>query len=480
MTLAQKALSGVIWNFSEQLLKRGVGAFVSILLAKFLVPDDFALIAMMSIFLVIANNLMESGLNLALIRLNRPEQLEFNTAFIANIFLGCFSYLLLFFIAPFAADFYLNPSLTLLIRITGIGVIINSFSVVQLTIFRIKLDFRTSLKASFPAGIFSGLIAIFLAYSGYGVWALIAQMLVASVTNNLLLWYFSDWRPNRTFSWKICFELFSFSYKFVLANFSNIFFSNLYVVVVSKLFISAIAGQFYYAERIRDLVLMQIVNSIQNVSYPVLASLQHDKNKLFQGLRQVLSCSAFLLNPLFIFVVFSCRSLFQILFGQNWAEAAHYLQFLSVDGLLYPLHLVNINALVLKGRSDYVLILEIIKKTTILIGLIVGSSYGVFGILISQIICSILAYLPNTYFSSKVTSYNLQHQLKDFFPSLFLSIAAAVITYFVFSLFSFGGLVDFILRMIFYFCLYFALSYQLELESFKILKIWIFRKQTKI
>lgn len=470
MTLAQQAFSGIIWNFIEQLLKRGVGAFVSIFLARFLIPEDFALIAMMAIFLAIANTLMESGLNLALIRIQSPGEMEFNTAFYANIFLGFLSYLLLFFIAPIAASFYSNPQLVTLIRVTGIGVLINSLSIVQLTIFKIKLDFKTQLKASFPAGLISGIISVALAYYGFGVWALVSQMLASSLLNNCLLWSLSDWRPKKMFCWGIFRELFSFSYKFVLANFSNIIFTNIYVVVVSKFFASTIAGHFYFAEKIKDLVLTQIVNSIQNVSYPALSRLQSDDGKLVVGLKRTLSSSAYLLNPIFIYLILTCNSWFTYFLDQKWLLASNYLQIMSIEGLIYPLHLVNINILILKGRSDYILVLEILKKSCVLIGLFLGIHYGIYGVLTSQIICSVLAFLPNTFFSAKLLPYYLKDQLGDFFPAFLLAMISALTAKLVCSILDLNVIFDLLMKSFIYFSLYIILSDKLGLESFHFVK----------
>jgi O-antigen/teichoic acid export membrane protein len=180
MSLANKTTTGILWNFTEQLSMRGIGIVVSLLLARFLVPADFGLVAMMAVFIAVAGNLMDSGFKQALIRKQDASQVDFSTAFYTNLALGGFAYLLLFSTAPFIAGFYEETRLIDLIRVAGIVILINSFQVVQSAILNRALYFKAQLKATLPASIISGITAVVLAYIGWGVWALIAQMLIAA------------------------------------------------------------------------------------------------------------------------------------------------------------------------------------------------------------------------------------------------------------------------------------------------------------
>ena len=181
MSLAAKTTTGVLWNFGQQLATRGVGILVTLLLARFLVPEDFGLVAMMAVFLALGSSLMDSGFREALIRLENITQEDYATAFYANIVLGLVSYGILFAAAPAIAGFYEEPRLVDLIRVASLSVIIMSFQVVQVASLSRKLNFKAQLKASLPASVISGVIAVGLAYVGWGVWALVSQTPNASV-----------------------------------------------------------------------------------------------------------------------------------------------------------------------------------------------------------------------------------------------------------------------------------------------------------
>ncbi|WLD59429.1 lipopolysaccharide biosynthesis protein [Salinispirillum sp. LH 10-3-1] len=430
MSLSNSTITGILWNFSEQLLRRGVGLLTTLLLAYFLAPEAYGLVAMMAVFIAIATSLMDSGFRQALIRLKEVTQDDLSTAFYANLFLGAFAYTLLYFTAPYISTFYEEPRLVLLIRVTGLVVLVNSFQVVQIALFHRQMNFKAQLKASFPAALVSALVAIVLAYSGAGVWALVAQMLVAAFITSAFLWWMSDWRPALSFSSSSLRSMYSFGYKLFLSGTLDAVFKNLYVIVIAKLFSASVAGLYFFAEKMRELVLSQLVGAIQNVTYPALASVQDDNARLKAGYRKVIAVTTFLLFPVLMFLAALAVPLFHFLLPEKWWPAAPYLQLLCISGLFYPLHAINLNILKVKGRSDLYLYLEILKKTMVVVIVLISYRYGVIGILIGQIFSSVLAYIPNSYFAKNLINYPAKEQVKDFLPGLMLSVFIGGMIYF--------------------------------------------------
>lgn len=400
---------------------------ITLLLAKFLVPADFGLIAMMAVFLAVAQSLMNSGFKQALIRFKGAHQVDFNTAFYANLSLGIFSYLLLFLAAPFISNFYNEPRLTLLIRVIGFNIVIQSFQIVQSAILSRELNFKAQLRATLPAGIISGLSAVAMAYAGLGVWALIFQILLSSLLTTMLLWKIQGWRPSQSVSKESLISMYSFGYKLFLSGLLNTIFLNLYIVVIAKIFAASIAGHYFFAQKIRDIVNSQIVFSIQTVTYPALASIQDDNKRLKAGYRKVIQLTTFVLFPSMLLLAALAKPLFMVLLPEKWLPAVPYLQLMCLAGVMYPLHSINLNVLQVKGRSDLFLYLEIIKKILIVIILYVSYRHGVTGILIGQIIGSVLAYIPNSYFSTKLINYSVWEQMADVLPGLGLSAAVALL-----------------------------------------------------
>jgi O-antigen/teichoic acid export membrane protein len=430
-SLTHKASAGIIFVFFEQLGFRGISILVAFLLGQFLTPEDFGLVAMMSVFLAIANSAMDSGFMQALIRAKKAPQVDFNTAFYSNLVLGIVSYFFLYFTAPHIADFYNEPRLILLIRIASFAVIINSFKVVQTAKLHRELNFKTQMKASIPAGLISGVVAIILAYLGLGVWALITQMLLASFILTTLLWKLQGWRPTFNFSFASLKNMYSFGGKIFFSSLLHQIFQNIYVVVIAKFFSATASGYYFFVDKIKMLILHQLVNTIQSVIYPALATIQEDDARLKSGYRKVINVTTFLLFPTLLFLTALAQPMFIVFLPEKWLPAVPYLQLACFASLLYPLHAINLDILKVKGRSDLFLYLTLYKKFQIILIIFISLDFGIQGILIGQIINSLISYLPNSYYSKKLINYSIFEQIRDFLPSLLLSSFASFIAYFI-------------------------------------------------
>ncbi|WP_421921682.1 lipopolysaccharide biosynthesis protein [Marinobacter salarius] len=425
MSLTARATTGILWNLSEQFAKRGVGILVTLLLARFLVPEDFGLVAMMAVFLALGQSLMDSGFRDALIRLENPNQEDYSTAFYANLVLGVISYGILFAAAPTIADFYEEPRLIVLIRTASLAVIITSFQLVQVASLSRKLNFKALLKASLPASVISGSLAVGLAWAGFGVWALVAQIVVNTLVHTVLLWFSEGWRPTKQFSWPSVRGMYNFGYKLFLSGVLDIVFRNLYVIVIAKVFSAQIAGLYFFAQKIKELIVQQLVTAIQKVTFPALASVQTDGVRLKQGYKKIVLLMSSVLFPGILFTAVVAGPVFELLLPEKWLPAVPYFQLLCIATILLPLHSINLNILKIKGRSDLFLYLEIVKKTTSALMLLATYRYGVYAILTGQIAVSVINYIPNSYFSSRLLGYGISEQMKDFVPVLVISFISS-------------------------------------------------------
>lgn len=429
MSLSAKTTTGILWNFSQQLATRGVAIVVTLLLARFLAPEDFGLVAMMAVFLTLGRTLMDSGFREALIRLENITQEDYATAFYANVVLGLISYGILFTTAPVIAGFYEEPQLVELIRVASLSVVVMSFQVVNVASLSRKLNFKVQLKASLPASVISGVIAVSLAYIGWGVWALVGQTLLNALLNTVLLWRMEGWRPTRQFSWLSLKGMYNFGYRLFLSGVLDTVFQNLYVIVIAKVFSAPVAGLYFFANKIKDLIVQQMVRSIQAVTYPALASVQNDDARLKQGYKKIVILMTVTLFPGILFTAALAYPLFQVLLPEKWYPAVPYFQLLCLVALMMPLHSTNLNILKVKGRSDLFLYLEFAKKTVHGVALLITCRYGVTAILVGQIIISFINYIPNSYFSSRLLGYGVVEQVKDFGPILVAASIAALCGY---------------------------------------------------
>jgi len=479
VSLAKKTTVGVLWNFAEQISRRGIQVAVTLLLAYFLTPEDFGLVAMMAIFIALGSSLMDSGFTQALIRLKGARQVDFDTAFYANIILGLVSYLILFVSAPYIAEFYNESRLIELIRVVALVIVISSFQVVQVAKLSRDMNFKAQLKANVPAAFISGSGAVILAYFDFGVWALVAQMLLYAVFVVILLWRQELYKPTLSFCKKSLYDMYHFGYKLFLSGILDIVFRNLYVIIIAKYFSATMAGLYFFADRIREMVVMQIVGSIQSVTYPALATMQDDNERLKENYIKIVKIMTFVLFPLTLFFAALSDDLFQAFLPEKWWDASEYLSIMLLAWVMIPMHAINVNVLQVKGRSDLFLYLEIIKKIIAVVVISIGFQYGIYGLLIAQIIGGILAYIPNVYFTNKVIGYSMLEQIGDFSPVLLVSVIIAFCVYWMQKILEWNVVVELAVLGGFSLISYFMIAYFLNLSAYKITEEMIFRNFKK-
>lgn len=404
---------GVLWNVIGLFMTRGASALFTIILARLLSPEIFGLVAMATIAFELSNCVVNSGLSQALIRSKAVTAADLNTVFIANLILSGLVYAGLFFSAPFIADFYGQVELISFIQVVGIVVLVNATKVVQIAILSRAMNFEAQAKASTIGVVISGIVAIYMAYVGWGVWSLAAQMLVSALVSAFVLWMASTWRPAFQFSMESFIRLFAFGKNLLAETFLQILSDHSYVLVIGRVFSAELTGLYFIAQKITQLVSYQLTSAVQQTTFPALSTLQDDDAGLRAKYRQILQIMMIMIAPVMALLAGLATPLFNLLFDDRWHPAVPYLQLLCVVGTIYPLHALNVNLLNVKGRSDLVLKVGLLKKAVSLTLLLLAIPYGVKGIVIGQVIGSTLALVPNTYFSRRLVDYSLSAQLVD-------------------------------------------------------------------
>ena len=279
-SLKQKTISGLIWSFIDSIAGQGISFIVGIILARLLSPKEFGLIGMLTIFIAISQSFIDSGFRQALIRKQDCTQTDYSTVFYFNIAVGVAFYILLFAFANSISNFFHEPVLKELIKVLGLALIINSFTMIQSTLLTKRIDFKLQAKISIIASLISGIISIYMAYTGLGVWSLVALTLIKYATNSILLWYWNKWKPALLFSKKSFKELFSFGSNLLVSGLIDTIYRNIYYVIIGKYFTAVELGYYTRAEQFQSLPSANLQGIIGRVSYPVLSTLQHDLPKL--------------------------------------------------------------------------------------------------------------------------------------------------------------------------------------------------------
>ena len=428
-SLKQKTTKGLLWSSVERFSNQGVQFVFSIILARLLSPSDFGIIAMITIFFAIAQSFVDSGFSNALVRKTDRREEDFSTCFFFNIGVGIMAYIVLFLIAPLVASFYNQPILSPIIRITGLGVVLNSLCVVQQALFTIKIDFKSQAKVTLSATIMSGIVGVVLAYQGYGVWALVWQGVVLSLVRMGLLWLMSKWRPTTGFSKSSFNYLFGYGSKLLASGLLDTIYNNIYPIVIGKFYTPVQLGNYSRALSFAQLPSSNITSILQRVTFPVLSTIQDDIPRLQANYRRFLKLSAFIVFPLMTGLAAVAFPMIRIILTPKWEGCSLYLQIICFALMWYPIHAINLNLLQVKGRSDLFLRLEIIKKIVGVCIMCITIPLGITAMCVGMVASSLISLFINTYYTGKLINIGYLKQMKDVFPILIVSLIMGIVVY---------------------------------------------------
>jgi teichuronic acid exporter len=425
----KKIKSGFIWSALDSLGTQAIGLLISLVLANILGPSVFGLVAMLTIFMAIANVFVNSGFSSALIRKTERTEADFSTTFYFSLAVSIGCYALLFFCAPYIAQFYQQPELTLLTRVIALTIIINTFAAIPRVKLTVNLNFKTQAKCNLIALAISGTLALMLAYLGYGVWALVAQQLTLAIVNVSMLNLLTPWWPKQKFSNKSFKELFGFGSKLLLSGLIDTVYKNAYGLIIGKQFGGIELGLFNQANKLSSLPATTLTGVIQKVTYPMLSAMQHDTKKLDAAYLLMLQFSASIIFPVMFGLCIIAKPFIAVLLGPQWQGSAEFISIITMGLMLYPISAINLNMLQVKGRSDLFLKLEVSKKAITTVVLIITVPIGIKAMCIGMIICSYLGLFINMYYTGKLSSITTTKQLSALFPIWLIAAFSAFAGY---------------------------------------------------
>lgn len=447
MTLKQKTVNGLLWSFIENFSNQGITFIVGIILARLLTPEEFGLIGMITIFIAISTSVINSGFSQALIRKKDCTDTDYSTVFYFNLLVGVVLFAILFFAAPLIAGFFNEPQLTKLVKVLASVLVIDAFTIIQRTKLTKRIDFKLQTKISVIADIVSGVAGIAMAYTGFGVWSLVARQIIQRALNALLLWVWNRWIPLLVFSKESFKELFSFGSRLLVSGLIDTAYRNIYLLVIGKFFSAAELGYFTRSEQFQKLPSQNINTVIQRVTYPVLSSMQDDKSRLKNNYQKLIRSTMLITFVLMLGMAAVAEPMIITLIGEKWRPSIIYLQMLSFVGMMYPLHALNLNMLKVSGRSDIILKLEIIKKILAVPTIVIGVIWGIKIMIAGMMVNTLIAYYLNSYWSGRFIGYSFKQQVTDILPSFSLALTMAVAVYLLGLILPFSMLLKLILQI---------------------------------
>lgn len=469
--LKQKAASGMIWTAMQKYSTMIIQFISGIILARLLTPHDYGCIGMLMIFMVLAESFIDGGFGAALIQKKQPTQEDYSTIFFWNIGMAMLLYVILYFSAPVIAQFYHIPLLCKVLRVQGIILFIYAFNIVQRNQLQKKLNFKVLSIVTITTSIITLLVTIVLAYHRFGVWALVAHNILIALIPALFFWFYIKWRPLLIFSWTSFRELFSFGLYMFLTHLLNQFGQQIQGLLIGRFYNSSTMGLYSKANAAERLASSSISQIMTQVTYPLYAEVQDDKEKLANIIKQLTMTLSYLTFPLMFILLLCAKPLFIFLYSERWIDSVPYFQVLCIAGLAYCLQSVNHQSISAIGKSKALFSWTLVKRAMgivfVVLGLLIA---GMKGLLIGIVVNTWFSYAVNIGMVSKYIGYKWWVQLLDIMPVMIVSIIAALVGYAVSTVLHFSLYLDGIAKIVVYAMVYLGWTYIFKPEASRNIK----------
>lgn len=421
--LKLKTKKSLYWSFLNQFANYGIQFAIGIVMARLLSPADYGITALPAVFMAVAGIFVDGGgFGSALVRKPEITEKDLATSFYYSIVVGLFCYLSLFFASPWIAAFYNAPILKDIMKVTAIGFLIGPLNIPQTIILKRRLDFKTPTKVNITCRILSGIVGLTLAFIGYGVWALVLSSLFSSIVSLILNWWVVRWYPKTGWSKESFKYLWNYGNKMMGAQLLNTLYNNITPVIIGKFFSPALLGVYNRAQGYAALPSNNISGAISSVTFPVISKIQDDPERLERAYRKMLRTAAFIIFPLMMVLSALARPLIIVMITEKWEACILLLQIICFNKMWWPIHAMNVNLLLVKGRTDLFLRLEIIKKILGLCILCSTLPFGIVAFCVGGVISSVICLFINTYYTGKLINVGFWVQMKDIIPSFTLSL----------------------------------------------------------
>lgn len=463
--MKQKVISGLIWRYGERMCAQGVSFIVGIILARLLSPDDYGVLALLTVFITITNTVVTGGFATALIQKKNADGKDFSTVFYFNGIVSLIAYVILFFAAPFISNFYNSPMMIPAFRVLSLSVIIGAVNTIQHAYVQKTMRFKNFFVSTLVGTIVSAVVGISMAYAGFGVWALITQYLTSLLINTVVLWFTAKWRPILAFSFERLKGLFGFGSKMLCTSIIDTVYKNMYSLVIGKYYDAQSVGFYNRGKQWPNLIISNIDGSINQVLLPAYSQIQDNKKALKTMMRRAITLSTYLIFPAMVGLAAVARPLTIIAIGEKWLPSVPYIQFCCFTFALWPIHTANLQAIKAVGRSDLFLKLEIIKKAIGIATLVATIPFGLYAMMVGRCIDSVISSFLNASPNKKLFNYSYFEQIKDLLPTIIISLIMGAVVW-ALSLININLFLLLVIQVLVGVVIYFGLSYLFKLEAF--------------
>ena len=467
--LSQKVTSGLIWTFGERILAQITSFVVSIVLARFLLPEEYGIVTLVMVFITLANVFVSNGFGESLVQKQDSDETDFSTIFWCSFGFSIILYTLLFITTPLIADYYENKEMVWVLRVLALKLPISSISTIQHAYVSKHMIFKKFFFSTLGGTVVSGIVGIILAINGYGPWALVSQYLINTTIDTLVLFVTVEWRPRFIFSKQSAKQLIGFSWKITAASFINTAYGELRALIIGKKYSSADLAYYNKGSQFPSLVITNINTAISTVVFPAMSSVNNNIDRLKQLTRRFMQMTSYVITPIIIGMIVVAKPMVQILLTDKWLPSVPFVQILCLYWLLQPMQTANWQSIKAVGRSDLCFKLEIVKKTIGIVLILLTMNIGTMALAWSSVVFAFVSMLINMVPNIKLINYPIKEQLWDLKSGFVLSIIMGIVVYII-QFLPLNPILVLILQVIFGAVLYIALSELFHVEAFIMLK----------
>ena len=467
-SLTNRAIDSMIWVTID----KGVGytlVFLSnLVLARLLLPEDFGCIAMINVFIAISDILIHGGFGAALIQKKETSQVDYSSVFFINLLVSFILYVLLFLSAPAVASFYKLPLLNNVLRVQSLVLIINSFTIVQVSILQRNLRFKSLAMRNIISGIIGLICGVVCALNGMGVWSLVISTLASRFSGVFLLWRASEWRPSLEFSFHNVKGLFGFGGFMMASSIIGSIYDNLQSILIGKFYTASDLGYVNQAKKLESIPSGMLSSVVSQVSFPVFSSIQDNCESVKSGLKKNIKSIEYINMPMTLLLILIAEPLITLMYGERWCNSVPYFQILCFSRLIGVIVPLNMTVVSSQGHGKQYFLAQLVKFSFSIIVVLISLRHGIYALLMALATIPLFDFVVWSFLSNRILKYGTLQQLIDILPTLIVSMITAGFTYVLGVIFNCSQYIIMVIQIITYVCTYIALTKLFRFDAFYI------------
>lgn len=476
-SLKNKTILSLFWSFIDKFGQQLLNFLSMLILMNIVAAEDYGKIGSLALFIAFSSILIDSGFGRALLNRQDLTNIDYSTVFIFNVLFSLLLYTILFITSPFLGEIFNSTEISHIARIVFISIILNGFGLIQQTILTKRADFKGLSKINISALLIANIIAVIMALYGFGVWALVAQILLYALFRTVLLWVYSSWRPRFHFSFSSLKSFLSFSSKLLLTNTIATIGNNIYPSLIALFYPMNQVAYFNQAKKYQEIPFLTISNTYRSVAMLILSEINKESERMKRIISKMIKSIAFIAFPLGFIMILLAEPLFFLFFKEKWLSAVPFFQALTLAGMISPYIYIFNELYIAKERSSYFLGVELIKAILLIVLIVILLPKGLMALAASWVIYMLVTLLISLLLSYKLVEYSLLDFIKDTAPYLLIALICSFISYFITK--NITPTILFItVNLVIITTLYIASCRLLKLEMIKEIEEWFTKQKT--